>query len=145
MNGIELAATILTFLVLSISPQHQQHSVAVKPAPKHHRAGHGRCHTKACFDRVWLKEHPAPPPEEWAIPSAIVRCESNYSNEPPNSAGAAGYYQLTEWTSKSAGLPVGHYGYANEHTKAEQGIVAGHLYREQGSAPWVSSEPCWGG
>lgn len=77
----------------------------------------------------------------WAIPSEIVRCESNYTNEPPNSSGAAGYYQLTEWSAK--GGPGG--GYANEHSKAEQDSVARHLYREQGTAPWSSSEACWGG
>jgi hypothetical protein len=83
--------------------------------------------------------------EGWAIPAEIVRCESNFTNEGPNYAGAAGYYQLTEWPSKSAGLPVNHSGYASDHSKAEQGLVAGRLYREQGTGPWVSSESCWGG
>lgn len=83
--------------------------------------------------------------EGWAIPAAIVECESGFANEPPNYAGAAGYYQLTEWSSKSAGLPVGHSGTADEHSKREQGIVARHLYNEQGTGPWVSSESCWAG
>lgn len=83
--------------------------------------------------------------EGWAIPAEIVRCESGYTNEPPNSSGAAGYYQLTEWGSKSAGLPVNHSGSASDHTKVEQGIVARHLYEEQGTTPWTPSEGCWGG
>lgn len=83
--------------------------------------------------------------EGWAIPAPIVMCESGGTNEPPNSAGAAGYYQLTEWSSKSAGLAVDHAGYASDHTRREQGVVARHLYDEQGTGPWVSSEPCWAG
>lgn len=81
----------------------------------------------------------------WVIPEAIVKCESGGTNEPPNEAGAAGYYQLTEWPSKSAGLPVDHSGYASEHSKAEQDAVAGRLYREQGTGPWTASESCWAG
>jgi hypothetical protein len=75
------------------------------------------------------------------IPEAIVMCESSGQNLPPNYAGAAGYYQIKEWYDKGGrGAP-----YANEHSKAEQDAVAGRLYREQGTGPWVASEPCWGG
>lgn len=68
-------------------------------------------------------------------------CESGGKNEPPNEAGAAGYYQLTEWSAKGGAGG----GFANEHSRAEQDAVAGRLYREQGTGPWVSSEGCWGG
>lgn len=77
----------------------------------------------------------------WAIPAAIVECESGFKNEAPNYAGASGYYQIKEWYDKGGrGAP-----YASEHSKAEQDAVAGRLYREQGTGPWVSSEGCWGG
>ena len=36
----------------------------------------------------------APPSGGWAIPAAIVMCESGGQNLPPNSAGASGYYQI---------------------------------------------------
>ncbi len=111
----------------------------------HHQPG---CRSQACDARVirkWERRWVAHEASSWAIPEAIVMCESGGQNDPPNYAGAAGYYQLTEWPSKAAGLPVGQSGDASEHSKAEQDQVAGRLYREQGTGPWVSSEPCWGG
>jgi transglycosylase-like protein len=78
---------------------------------------------------------------EWAIPAPIVECESGFTNETPNSAGAAGYYQITEWNAKGgSGAP-----YANEHSKAEQSWMAHKLEESEGYQPWVSSEGCWGG
>jgi hypothetical protein len=68
-------------------------------------------------------------------------CESGGTNEPPNYAGAAGYYQITEWVGKGGSPPDD----ASQHSKAEQDAIAGRLYREQGTGPWVSSESCWGG
>lgn len=124
--------------------------------PRGYYKHHHECRTPRCAreaDRAWARHRERMRRKRearearlgWAIPTAIVYCESGGTNKPPNEAGAAGYYQLTEWSSKSAGLPVGHSGYANEHSKVEQGIVARHLYNEQGTGPWVSSESCWGG
>src|SRR5581483_4133232 len=44
----------------------------------------------------------------WAIPYAIVLCESGGQNLPPNSAGASGYYQIipSTWTSFGGSGPA---------------------------------------
>lgn len=132
--GIVAAALIPTAFVASATTIHHQPGCLSRRCDLRVEINWGRHHR--------LKAHAA---SGWAIPEAIVMCESGGQNDPPNYAGAAGYYQLTEWQSKSAGLPVGHSGDASEHSKAEQDEVAGRLYREQGTGPWVSSEPCWGG
>lgn len=57
-------------------------------------------------------------------------CESKGTNEPPNSATAAGYYQITEETWREArehgvgSLPDD----ASKHSKTEQGEVARYLW-----------------
>jgi hypothetical protein len=68
------------------------------------------------------------------IPEAIVMCESGGQNLPPNSAGAAGYYQITEWNAKGgSGAPN-----ANEHSKAEQDAMASRLWAGgAGADQWV--------
>lgn len=112
---------------------------------RYHRRG---CNTNRCdriadlkFSRHMERKHARELASGWAIPSEIVRCESGFTNEPPNSAGASGYYQIKEWYDKGGrGAP-----YASEHTKAEQDRIAGKLYREQGTGPWTASESCWGG
>lgn len=79
----------------------------------------------------------------WAIPAAIVRCESDYQNDPPNSAGASGYLQIipSTWVAYGGARYAPE---AYEATREQQDAVAARLYREQGTEPWSSSESCWG-
>jgi septal ring factor EnvC (AmiA/AmiB activator) len=61
----------------------------------------------------------------WAIPYAIVLCESGGQNLPPNSAGASGYYQIIPSTWKGFG---GSGPAAYLASKAEQDAVASRIY-----------------
>jgi septal ring factor EnvC (AmiA/AmiB activator) len=61
----------------------------------------------------------------WAIPWAIVNCESGGQNLPPNSAGASGYYQILASTWRGAG---GSGPAAYLASKAEQDRVAARLW-----------------
>ena len=71
----------------------------------------------------------------WAIPSAIVMCESGGQNLPPNSAGASGYYQILPSTWKGMG---GSGPAAWKASKAEQDRVAGALWAGgSGAHNWV--------
>lgn len=86
------------------------------------------------MDIRWGRTHyVAPPRPRWVIPEYIVICESKGRNEPPNSAGAAGYYQITEWYAKGGhGAP-----YANEHSKAEQDAMARRIWDGgRGASQW---------
>jgi chromosome segregation ATPase len=62
----------------------------------------------------------------WAIPYAIVLCESGGQNLPPNSAGASGYYQIipSTWTGFGGSGPAAYLA-----SKAEQDSVAARIYR----------------
>jgi septal ring factor EnvC (AmiA/AmiB activator) len=62
----------------------------------------------------------------WAIPYAIVLCESGGQNLPPNSAGASGYYQIISATWRMFG---GSGPAAYLASKAEQDVVAARIYR----------------
>jgi septal ring factor EnvC (AmiA/AmiB activator) len=61
----------------------------------------------------------------WAIPWAIVQCESGGQNLPPNSAGASGYYQFMPATWKGMG---GSTSDAYKAGKAEQDRLAAKLW-----------------
>ncbi|MEH3054877.1 MAG: transglycosylase family protein [Patulibacter minatonensis] len=61
----------------------------------------------------------------WAIPWAIVQCESGGQNLPPNWAGASGYYQFMPATWKGMG---GSTSDAYKATKAEQDRLAAKLW-----------------
>jgi septal ring factor EnvC (AmiA/AmiB activator) len=61
----------------------------------------------------------------WAIPWAIVQCESGGQNLPPNSAGASGYYQFMVATWKGLG---GSTPQAYQASKAEQDRLASRLW-----------------
>ncbi len=76
----------------------------------------------------------------WAIPFAVVNCESSGQNQPPNSASASGYYQIT------AGTWAGFGGYPAAYLapKSVQDAKAAQLLATRGLEPWVSSEACWG-
>lgn len=76
--------------------------------------------------------------EWWSVPWPIVRCESLSSGlwSAANSSGAEGPYQLL---GHGQPWPV-----TSWHDKMEHHRIAAELYAESGTAPWVSSEPCWG-
>ena len=61
----------------------------------------------------------------WAIPYAIVLCESGGQNLPPNSAGASGYYQIipSTWAAFGGTGPAAYLA-----SKAEQDAVASRIY-----------------
>jgi peptidoglycan hydrolase CwlO-like protein len=71
----------------------------------------------------------------WAIPWAIVQCESGGQNLPPNSAGASGYYQMMPETWKGLG---GSTPAAFQASKAEQDRLAAKLWNNgAGASNWV--------
>lgn len=75
---------------------------------------------------------------KWAIPPAIVNCESASSGywRASNPSGAVGPYQLLGW---GAPFPV-----VTERQMAEHHVIASGLYRSQGAGPWTASRHCWG-
>jgi peptidoglycan hydrolase CwlO-like protein len=71
----------------------------------------------------------------WAIPWAIVQCESGGQNLPPNSAGASGYYQFLPETWRRLGGSTPH---AYQAPKAEQDRLAATLWAGgSGARNWV--------
>ena len=73
----------------------------------------------------------------WAIPYAIVLCESGGQNLPPNSAGASGYYQIIPGTWKEFG-GTGPQAYLAP--KAEQDAVAARIWNGgKGASNWTCS------
>jgi septal ring factor EnvC (AmiA/AmiB activator) len=70
----------------------------------------------------------------WAIPYAIVLCESGGQNLPPNSAGASGYYQIipSTWASFGGTGPAAYLA-----SKAEQDAVATRIWNGgAGASNW---------
>ncbi len=77
----------------------------------------------------------AAPSGGWAIPYAIVLCESGGQNLPPNSAGASGYYQILPSTWKLYG---GSGPAAYLAGKSEQDAVASRIWNGgAGASSWV--------
>ncbi|MCA1683024.1 MAG: transglycosylase family protein [Actinobacteria bacterium] len=77
----------------------------------------------------------AGPGGPWAIPWAVVQCESGGQNLPPNSAGASGYYQFLPSTWKGMGGSTPN---AYQASKAEQDRLAGALWNNgKGARNWV--------
>ena len=73
----------------------------------------------------------------WAIPYAIVLCESGGQNLSPNSAGASGYYQILPSTWKLFG-GAGPAAYLA--SKSEQDAVASRIWNGgAGASNWVCS------
>jgi septal ring factor EnvC (AmiA/AmiB activator) len=73
------------------------------------------------------------PDSGWAIPWAIVDCESGGQNFPPNSAGASGYYQIIPGTWQEYG-GTGPAAYLT--SKAEQSAVAKRIWDGAGPGAW---------
>jgi len=70
----------------------------------------------------------------WAIPWAIVQCESGGVNHPPNSAGASGYYQFMPQTWRALGGSTPN---AYQAPKAEQDRLAAKLWNGgAGASNW---------
>ena len=70
----------------------------------------------------------------WAIPWAIVECESGGQNLPPNGASASGYYQFIEDTWRGLGGSTRH---AHQASKAEQDRLAARLWAGgRGASNW---------
>jgi septal ring factor EnvC (AmiA/AmiB activator) len=73
----------------------------------------------------------------WAIPYAIVLCESGGQNLPPNGAGASGYYQIIPDTWKLFG---GSGPAAYLASKADQDAVAAKIWNGgAGASNWTCS------
>jgi hypothetical protein len=71
----------------------------------------------------------------WAIPYAVVLCESGGQNLPPNGAGASGYYQIEPATWKGFG-GTGPAAYLA--SKAEQDAVAAKIWNGgAGASNWT--------
>jgi septal ring factor EnvC (AmiA/AmiB activator) len=71
----------------------------------------------------------------WAIPYAVVLCESGGQNLPPNGAGASGYYQIEAATWKGAG---GSGPAAYLAPKSEQDAIASKLWNGgKGASNWT--------
>jgi peptidoglycan hydrolase CwlO-like protein len=71
---------------------------------------------------------------EWAIPAAIVMCESGGQNLPPNSAGASGYYQFlpSTWAGEGGDTPAAYLA-----PKSEQDRLAAKLWNGgRGASNW---------
>lgn len=76
----------------------------------------------------------AGPGGPWAIPYAIVQCESGGANHTPNSAGASGYYQFLPETWAGLGGSTKH---AYQAPKSEQDRLAAKLWaRGAGAGNW---------
>jgi len=70
----------------------------------------------------------------WAIPAAIVACESGGQNLPPNSAGASGYYQFlpSTWQGEGGDTPAAYLA-----PKSEQDRLAAKLWAGgRGASNW---------
>jgi hypothetical protein len=75
------------------------------------------------------------PSAGWAIPWAIVNCESGGQNLPPNGAGASGYYQILPDTWRLYGGPGPA---AYKASKAAQDAVAARIWDGgRGASAWV--------
>jgi septal ring factor EnvC (AmiA/AmiB activator) len=74
----------------------------------------------------------------WAIPEAIVLCESGGQNLPPNAVGASGYYQIIPGTWRQFG---GTGPAAYKASEAEQSAVAAKIWDGgAGASNWTCSK-----
>jgi peptidoglycan hydrolase CwlO-like protein len=86
-------------------------------------------------ERARAAANRAGPGGPWAIPWAVVQCESGGQNLPPNRAGASGYYQFMPATWRRLGGSTPH---AYQAPKAEQDRLAAQLWADgSGAHNWV--------
>ena len=94
-----------------------------------------RALSKLLAERARAAVSSAGPGGPWAIPWAIVQCESGGQDLPPNSAGASGYYQMLPATWRGLG---GSTPQAFQASKAEQDRLAARLWAGgSGAHNWV--------
>ena len=109
--------------------------LAALRATRASRASAERTLRKLLADRERAATNNVGPGGPWAIPWAVVQCESGGQNLPPNSAGASGYYQMMPATWKGLG---GSTSDAYKASKAEQDRLAGQLWNNgAGASNWV--------
>jgi hypothetical protein len=109
--------------------------LAARDATRTGRLSAQRTLKKLLADRARAAVDKAGPGGPWAIPWAIVQCESGGQNLPPNSAGASGYYQMMPATWAGLG---GSTSAAYKASKAEQDRLAGKLWNNgAGASNWV--------
>jgi septal ring factor EnvC (AmiA/AmiB activator) len=104
-----------------------------------HRTRAGRLRAERSLRRLLAARRRAAmssgPGGPWAIPWAIVQCESGGQNLPPNSATASGYYQITDDTWHGLGGSTHH---AYQAPKSEQDRRAAQLWNGgAGASNWV--------
>ena len=105
-----------------------------RPRPRRPPQRRARAAT-GCSPPAPARPSSAGPGGPWAIPWAIVQCESGGQNIPPNSAGASGYYQFMQATWKGLGGSTTH---AYQASKAEQDRLAARLWAGgAGAHNWV--------
>jgi hypothetical protein len=94
------------------------------------------CHlTMRCVHRARARHpelalpFPGPNGTRWAIPWAVVKCESGTSGlwRAANPSGAVGPYQLLGWAKRLV------------HHR-----IAARLYATNGLRDWAASRACWG-
>lgn len=99
-----------------------------------------RSYWRTQYERWKARRHPAAPSlayGNWAIPAAIVMCESGGANLAPNSAGASGYYQVipSTWIAYGGGR------YASQAylaSKSAQDEIAARIWAGgSGAGQWV--------
>jgi septal ring factor EnvC (AmiA/AmiB activator) len=91
--------------------------------------------SKLLAERARAAASSAGPGGPWAIPWAIVQCESGGQNLSPNSAGASGYYQMlpSTWRGLGGSTPQ-----AFQASKGEQDRLAARLWAGgSGAHNWV--------
>jgi DNA repair exonuclease SbcCD ATPase subunit len=109
--------------------------LAALRATRASRASAQRTLRKLLADRAKAATSNVGPGGPWAIPWAVVQCESGGQNLPPNSAGASGYYQMMPATWKGLG---GSTSDAYKASKAEQDRLAAQLWNHgAGASNWV--------
>jgi len=99
--------------------------LALKRSSATARRRAGRTLKKLLAEQARARVSNVGPGGPWAIPWAIVQCESGGQNLPPNSAGASGYYQFIPATWRGLGGSTPH---AYLASKAEQDRLAARLW-----------------
>jgi peptidoglycan hydrolase CwlO-like protein len=109
--------------------------LAALQATRSSRKSAERTLRKLLADRAKAATSNVGPGGPWAIPWAVVQCESGGQNLPPNSAGASGYYQMMPATWAGLG---GSTSAAYKASKAEQDRLAAKLWNNgAGASNWV--------